>query len=596
MRKFFPLIIAVIATFLPLMFMHSCANTTEAPSGGLKDTIPPYIIDITPLPGTTNVPTHEAKFVFKFNEYVNIKTASNIFLSPPQQKPLKARMKGKELIVTTEEDLNPNTTYTITFTDAIADVNEQNMFAGYTYVFSTGDKIDSMLLTGTVLDCNTLSPIKNATVLLHKSQRDSAIFDTRPYAAAKTDDWGFFTLPFIQDTLYRLYAIKDSNNDNILQPDTELVGFIDSLIRPVQVAHDTVKEMLKYDMLDTLNCLARNSEYEIVLFKEVPSKQFIMNKERISERAAYITFTAHDAIIEKLNVDGYRDNQIITQFNLERDSLEIWLNSRRPFPDTMKVSIDYYKTDSLGDLALTNEQFKLNLSNEKKTFSKRSRRDINKNDTTCVINLTANPKMVEQNGFLLEFSYPIIQESFDEMKLISINPRQVEEIVKTTVERDSLNLRRYIIRPETAMQVGYEYTLKLPHRGFRDINGYYSDSTEVTCSLPTDDKLSTLTTEVVGVDRKIIIDLLLGEKTEVIRSYIVEKDQSLRFPYLNTGKYRIRITEDKNRNSLVDTGSILLRRQPERVKFYEVNGERSIEVPSGSEVQQTIDISTIFID
>ena len=596
MRRFLPLILAVAATFLPLMFMHSCANTTEAPSGGDKDTIPPYIIDIKPLPGATQVPVKDAKFEFTFNEYVTLKTATNVFLSPPQQKPPKARMKGKDLVVTFEEDLKPNTTYTLSFTDAIADANEGNMFAGYTYVFSTGSQIDSMMLTGTILDCNTLTPIKGATVLLHKSQRDSAVYDTKPYAAAKTDDWGFFVLPFIQDTLYRIYAIKDANNNNILEPDSELVGFIDSLVRPVQVAHDTVKEMLKYDMLDTLRCLARNSEYELVLFKEVPSKQMIMNKERLSERAAYITFAAQDAIVDKIEVQGYRDNQIITQFNLERDSLELWLNSRRPFPDTMKFSIDYYKTDSLGSLSLTNEKFNLSLANNKRTFSKKSRRDIKQNDTSCVITLTADPKTVEQNGFIAEFNYPIIYENFDKIKLISVNPRQVEEEVKTTVERDSLNLRKYIIRPVSPMQMGYEYTLKIPHRGFRDINGHYNDSLKVQCSLPTDDKLSTLNAEIVGVDRKIIVDLLPGEKTDVLRSYVIDKDQTLKFPYLSAGKYRIRITEDKNRNSLVDTGSLLQHKQPERVKFYEINGERIFEIPTGSELVQTIDISTIFID
>ncbi|MBQ2005968.1 MAG: hypothetical protein II205_00185, partial [Bacteroidales bacterium] len=99
-----------------------------------------------------------------------------------------------------------------------------------------------------------------------------------------------------------------------------------------------------------------------------------------------------------------------------------------------------------------------------------------------------------------------------------------------------------------------------------------------------------------GVDRKIIVDLLPGEKTDVLRSDVIDKDQTLKFPYLSAGKYRIRITEDKNRNSLVDTGSLLQHKQPERVKFYEINGERIFEIPTGSELVQTIDISTIFID
>ena len=125
--KFLPLAVVVAACLLPLFF-PSCANTTEAPSGGKKDTIPPYIIDIKPLPGAVGVPLHGASFVFTFNEYVTIKTPANIVLSPPQTKMPKSRIRGYNLVVSFEEPLEPNTTYTLSFTDAIADANEGNMF------------------------------------------------------------------------------------------------------------------------------------------------------------------------------------------------------------------------------------------------------------------------------------------------------------------------------------------------------------------------------------------------------------------------------------------------------------------------------------
>ena len=596
MKKSLPLIVLVFAIFFPMMFMHSCANTTEAPSGGVKDSIPPYIIDIQPLPGVVGVPLEGARFVFTFNEYVTIKTPSNIFLSPPQQKMPKSRLRGKSVEVTFEEALNPNTTYTLSFTDAIVDANESNPFAGYTYVFSTGEQIDSMMITGTVQNCNTLAAIKGATVLLHKDHSDSAIFKKRPYAAAKTDDWGYFVLPFIQDTLYRLYAIKDSNNDNILDPETELVGFIDSLIRPVMTANDTVKEMLRYDMLDTLACRARKSEYDISLFRETPSKQFLRNKERISERAAYITFMAQNAIIDSLDIKGYRPSQIITQFNLEQDSLEIWLNSRRAAPDTMDISVRYMKTDSLGVLRLSEERVKLPLANDKRTYSKRSRKSRTKEDTLCVFTLNADPKTVEQYGFALEFKNPIINENFDKIEYIGITPRQTEERGKLKIERDSLNLRRYILKPEAKMQPGYEYKVRIPHRAFRDINGFYSDSLEFKCALPSDTKLSELQTVMSGVNKKYIIDLMDDKMNNSLRSYIIDKDQTLRFPYLNKGKYCIRITEDGNRNSMVDTGSVLEHRQPEKVKFYEVDNNRFIDVPESSEIIQEIDIAALFKD
>ena len=157
---------------------------------------------------------------------------------------------------------------------------------------------------------------------------------------------------------------------------------------------------------------------------------------------------------------------------------------------------------------------------------------------------------------------------------------------KYTVRKDSLNLRKYIVMPKEKFQPGYEYKLKVPHRKFRDINGFYNDSLEVKVSLPKDDKLSTMMLNMKDVGNKYIVDLLDERKTNVLRSYIIDKDQTLIFPYLRAGKYSIRITEDLNRNGLVDTGNILEHRQPEKVLFYKLeNGESFIDIPEMTELR-----------
>ena len=593
MKRFLPLMIIVGACLLPLFF-PSCANTTQAPSGGKKDTIPPLIIDIKPLPGAVNVPVEGASFDFVFNEYVTIKTPANIVLSPPLARQPKSRLRGRTLHISFEEPLQPETTYTLSFTNAIADANEGDMFPGYTYVFSTGSKIDSMMITGTVVDCNTLAPVKDATVLLHRDLADSAILLHRPYAAVKTDDWGFFALPFIQDTVYRIYAIKDANNDYIYDAGSENVAFIDSLIRPVMIAHDTVPEMLKYDMLDTLRCLARRSEYELKLFREKPSRQFIVNKERTAERSAYITFQAPGAWIDSLWIRGYRADQVISQFNILQDSLELWVNSRRAAPDTMQIYVNYRKTDSLGRLTPTQEIVRLPLAQNKRTYSKTSRRDIKHNDTVCVYSLKASPETVEQNGFELEFNFPIITEHFDSVQFFAINTRQRQSRAEFTVERDSLNLRRYILRPKDRLMPGFEYQMKLPYRAFRDINGFWSDSTVVKVSLPSDETLSSLDLELSGVDRKLIVDLLGEKRDKVLRSFITEQDGTLHFPYIKAGRYSIRITEDRNRNAINDTGSLLERRQPELVVFLDFSGSPYLNIPASAELTQSVDVGVLF--
>ncbi len=577
-----------------MIFSHSCANTTTPPSGGPKDTIPPLITEIYPILGQTNVPRSKTKLEIKFNEYVTVKDPKSLFLSPPLEKSPMFKLKGKGVVVYFEGDLDSNKTYTLDVTNAIADNNEGNMFPGYTLVFSTGDRIDSMVVTGLVQDCNTLEPLKGATVMLYKDHADSAIFLKRPDAAVKTDDWGFFCLRNIQDTVYRMYAIIDENNNNLYEAETEKVAFIDTLIRPVTIVNDSLPELMKYDMKDTLHCLERKTEYELNIFREKPSKQLIVNKERIGERTAYITFMAPYAQIDSLWFKGIPSNKIITQFNLVQDSLEIWINDPKPQPDTLFLNVKYMKTDTLGMLNSFTEEIKL-AKPKTSLVAKSAKKDIKHEDTTAVFTLEAKPETVEQYGFTMEFKYPIVKDGFDSLEFRSINPRQQEKKGKYKVTQDSLNLRRYIIMPEEKLQPGYEYFLKVPYRKFMDINGYYNDSTEVKVTLPDDDKLSSMSLVLSGVNNKYIVDLLSEKRDKVLRSYIIDKDITLLFPYLKAGKYSIRITEDLNRNGLVDTGILLEHKQPEKVRFYKLeDGTMLIDIPEMMELEQNINVTEMF--
>ena len=106
LKKFFPLIPASLI-LASLMFPSGCANTTQAPTGGPKDTIPPTLVKVSPFPGTTSVPSSKTKLVFTFNEYVKIKDANSVFLSPPLEKKPKAAISGKSLVVTFESRSTP---------------------------------------------------------------------------------------------------------------------------------------------------------------------------------------------------------------------------------------------------------------------------------------------------------------------------------------------------------------------------------------------------------------------------------------------------------------------------------------------------------
>ena len=593
LNKYLIPLVPVVLIMAQVMMQNSCANTTQPPSGGKKDTIPPVIVNINPLPGATNVPTKGAKIKFSFNEYVKVKEAKNIFLSPPLEKQPRYKMRGKSLIVYFENDLDTNTTYTLDLTGALVDNNEGNVFPGFSFVFSTGKALDSMVVTGTVRDCNTLKPVKDATVMLYKDLSDSAVFKARPSFAVKTDDWGYFAIRGVQNTDYRLYAILDNMGNNKYDSDNDKIGFVDSIIHPTIVARPDLPELLKYDMKDTLHCKARRSEHTIMLFRDEASRQIIKNGVRTGDKTAYVSFMAPNAQIDSLWVRNVPQNKLIMEFNASRDSLLIWLNDRRKRPlDTLHVFVDYLKTDTTGKLVPFTDH--LRLPKEGPKYGRKQAK-LKHEDTICQMKLEASGELIEKEGFKIDFTLPIIKENFDLLRLTSVNPRQQTSAMKFRVERDSTNLRKYSIYPEGKIQTGFEYILKVPSRVFRDINGFYNDSSEVKVSLPKEDNLSSIILKTENVGHRFIVDLMTEKMDKVLRSYTIDAPATLDFPYLKAGKYTIRFTEDINRNGRVDTGNLLEHRQPEKVKFYLLkDGSEVIDIKENMDMEQSVNLGKLF--
>lgn len=590
-NRYFPLIAALAVVGFSI-FWNSCANTTEAPTGGPRDTIPPVLVKVSPKAGTVHVPVHDAKVVFTFDEYVVVKDNKGIYLSPPQQKNPKFKIKGKSVVVYFEEDLAPNTTYTLDITNALADNNESNLFPGFTAVFSTGGVIDSMFVTGIVQDCNNLKPIKGATVMMYKDQRDSAVFLERPYASAKTDDWGYFAIRNIQDTVYRMYAIVDANANNLYDPDEDRIAFVDGMVRPRRVVNDTLPELTKFEMKDTVHCLAREKDFELNVFRERPSKQYLNNKARLADRFCYVTFMAPDARIDSLWFQGFPASRVITEFNVRKDSLLLWLNDQRAMPDSLHLWVKYWKTDSLG--VLRPETEKVSLVDEKKPKTKPVRKQIEHKDTVCAIALKAAPETVEQDGFALEFTYPPVLADFKALEFKSINPKQKEQAEKFKIERDPQNLRKYIITPQVTLMPGYEYSFKVPQRVFKDINNHWNDSTQLKVALPASEELSTLELHLTGVETNYIVDLLNEGKNSVLRTCKIRENASLLFKYLKEAGYYIRVTRDENGNGVVDTGSLLEHRQPEKALFLKIDDKDLIQIPARTELSQDFDLGEVF--
>lgn len=583
---------------------NSCANTRSGPTGGPKDTIPPVIVKNTPIENATGFPKDKGSIAILFNEYVQIKDAAkNILLSPPQKKRVKSKIKGKSIVVSFEEPLDSNTTYTLYFGDAIADNNEGNILSNYTYSFSTGNSVDSLLYSGTILDYETLLPIKGVKVALYNQISDTTIFKNLPVAVTVSDRWGYFCFRNLKAQPYYLYAFTDENGNNKYDPGVEKIGFLDSTITPSIVMNKELTQLKNYPEKDTLNSLARPSESYIYIFKDKGAHQYIKNYGRTSVRTSFIKFNAPNVIIDSFSIRGIKRDKIIEEFNTDRDSLSFWIDTGVLVPDTLFLGIKYHKTDSLGNLTPTVEKLKFTAPKEKEDKKQqKGAKQSNKNKEEkrkdlLEFTIHANGENVEQNGVILEFKEPLIYIDKDSIIFTLTTPKKIESKEEFTLERDTTTILKYILKSKKSLEKGNDYKYTILQSGIKDINGFTNDSTDILFSLPTADILSSITTTITNVNSRYIIELVNDKRDKVFRKHIITKDTTLLFPYLNKGDYSIRVTQDLNNNGVLDPGDVKNKKQPEKVRLYALpNGDNILQVKEKMDIEQHIDIQQIFID
>lgn len=646
MRRFHRLLTGALAG--PLAFLlvvaasQSCANTKQGPVGGPKDTIPPVIVGINPDVPMLNFPIQKGKISLTFNEYVQLKNQyQEIVLSPPTKKRPIAKIKKKSVVVSFDDTLKANQTYSISFGNAISDVNESNPFNGYVIDFSTGDSIDSLILSGTVMDYATLLPLKGVYVALYTNPTDSCVVKDLADAATRSDDWGYFCFRGLKGVPYAIYAWEDKNNNQLYDRGGELAGFCDSTITPTIVAKNGMPQIAMMNMKDTLACLSRPSQTDIYMFKEKISNQYIESSGRISERECYIKFRAENPQIDTFRIRGIYDDRIIRQFDPKGDSLTFWINDPKATQDTLLLRINYMKSDSTGTLKPYGETIKLvkpfdkskikdagkqldpsksGLTNDYlQNLGKTGRNDRNdpyKNDDRKQLNLDkpdkdmkpqqrkdllkmevkVDGKTVENMGIDITVPAPLVKTDFDSIMFTTSTPRKIVSNVKFHVERDSTNILHYIIKADDPYKVGNDYKIKIPQALFKDVNGFTNDSLVRSFNLPTDDKLSSITLEISGTKGcRYIVELVTEKRDKVILKYEIAKDCELHFPYLNAGIYSFRITQDINRNGKLDVGDIIKKIPPEKARLLKMpDGKVIINLKEQTDLTQSVDLTKLF--
>jgi uncharacterized protein (DUF2141 family) len=211
-----------------------CANIIP-PTGGPKDTIPPVLVSAVPKNGTLHF---TGKLItLTFDEYVEVKDKEkNLVINPTPKSSPTVEFKLKNVTIKLRDTLQPNTTYTFNFGNAIRDENEGNVIKNFTYVFSTGSYIDSLELSGRVLIAVTGKADSTLIVMLHRNQDDSAVAKERPRYVTTVDTSGYFTFHHLEAGTYRVYALKDEGGSKLYTSKSQLFAFADS---PVVVNQNT---------------------------------------------------------------------------------------------------------------------------------------------------------------------------------------------------------------------------------------------------------------------------------------------------------------------------------------------------------------------
>lgn len=229
-------------------FFTQCANIVP-PGGGPRDTLPPRLVNVSPLDSTLNF--NSSKVVFHFNEFVELDNViEKLIVSPTMKRTPVITAKLRVVTLEIKDSLQPNTTYTFNFGDAVKDVNERNPIEDFQYVVSTGDYMDSLQLTGKVLVAETGKPDSNIAVMLYSNLEDSVVSKEKPLYLSKTKGDGSYRFRNLKPGTYRLFALKEEDRDyQYTQPD-ELIAFSDSLVRLSENMYDL--NLALFNEVDTI--------------------------------------------------------------------------------------------------------------------------------------------------------------------------------------------------------------------------------------------------------------------------------------------------------------------------------------------------------
>lgn len=574
-KIFFPLSFLLLA-FLSMVILHSCANMAS-PTGGAYDERPPVVKRSTP--GFNALQSTPNRIEIEFDENIKIKTPSEkVLITPPQQSLPVIRSVGKKAIVELRDELLPNTTYTIDFTDAIVDNNEENPLENFVFSFTTGDQLDTLSISGKVITAQELEPVSGTYVGIH-SNFDDTVFTNVPFERiSRTDSRGNFTIRGIAPGKYKVFALTDLNRDYKYDTPQEAIAFLDSIIVPSTmpaVRQDTLfVDSITIDTIKTIH-YTRFLPDDLLLrsFLSDFQRQYLQKHERPEQHRINLFFAAPTTrpSFTLLEPEVSDSSWYVAERSAGNDTLRLWITDSLIYQqDSIKMKIDYLLTDTLNRNHITTDTLNFNIrrSGRARQEEKTKKEEDEQEETplqfiAMMTNVQGSFELF--NPVRIEFEQPVV--AFDS-SLVTLS-KVVDSLLESVpfrFEADSLNPRKFTLRPR--WEPGAKYQLSVDSATVYNHYGLWNNKYEQQFTVKPLDQYGNLEITISGipVGRSAFVELL--DKTDKPFRKNAVKGNVVRFQDLLPGEIYARIVIDENEDGKWNTGNYEQKRQPEEVYYY----------------------------
>ena len=587
-----------------MMMIAGCARMGQ-PDGGWYDDRPPQIIATTPADNGTGV--KEKKVVICFDEYIKVEDATNnVVVSPPQLEMPEIKGAGKKIVVELKDSLKENTTYTIDFSDAITDNNEGNPLGNYTFTFSTGAQVDTMEVSGTILDASNLEPVKGIMVGLYADLEDSAFYTKPLLRVARTDSRGRFIIRGVAKGKYRAYALQDMDGDYKYSQKGEMIAFSDRIIEPT-CGPDTRQDTIWRDSLRIDTIIRRGFTHfypdDVVLRAfTVPltDRYMIKNQRQEPERMDFFFSYGSDSLPKMRGLNFDADSAFIVDASIKKDTITYWLKDTALVNrDSLEIEYSYHITDTLGQLVPQTDTLLMvpKISYDKRMkmhekelekwqkqqdkFKKKGERyDSVWTPKPLDIRVTAPSSLTPESYLYFTMPAPLARCDTSKIHLqAKVDTLWVPQ--KFDWQPRPQSILSY--RLEAVWTPGTEYQLEIDSAAFESIYGIVNDKMKSTLKCKSEDEFGSLVVKIGGLpDSTTAIVQLLDKQDGVVKEARTQDDGSAEFYWLSEGKFYLRAFIDRNGNGIWDSGDFYKALQPEEM-FY---------LPKVIEIKANWDITT----